>query len=88
MRIQNQFMMTLAVAALLLGQSCSTTPAQSKFVAPDGAAKALLQALKTDSTDQLRAHATIDSQRSNRIIPRGQDRMSFEGKMADLLGIG
>jgi hypothetical protein len=54
MRIQNHFRMTLAVAALLLGESCSTTPAQSKFAAPDVAAKALLQALKTDSTDQLR----------------------------------
>ena len=54
MRIQNHFMMTLAMAALLLGQACSTTPAQSKFAAPDDAAKALLQALKTDSADQLR----------------------------------
>src|SRR5689334_13055671 len=54
MQIQNHFMMTLAVMALLLGQSCSTTPAQSKFAAADDAAKALLQALKTDSTDQLR----------------------------------
>ena len=36
----------------------------------------------------LRADATIDSHRSNRIVPGGQSRMSFEGKTADLLWIG
>ena len=36
----------------------------------------------------LRAHATIDSHRSNRIVPGWQSRMSFEGKTADLLWIG
>jgi hypothetical protein len=36
----------------------------------------------------LRADATIDSHRSNRIVPGWQRRMSFEGETADLLGIG
>ena len=36
----------------------------------------------------LRADATIDSHRSNRIVPGWQSRMSFEGKTADLLWIG
>ena len=36
----------------------------------------------------LRADATIDSHRSNRIIPGWQGRVSFEGKTADLLWIG
>ena len=37
---------------------------------------------------ELRAGATIDSHRSNRIVPGWQSRMSFEGKTADLLWIG
>ena len=37
---------------------------------------------------RLRADATIDSHRSNRIVPGGQGRMSFEGKTANLLWIG
>ena len=36
----------------------------------------------------LRADATIDSHWSNRIVPGGQRRMSFEGKTADVLWIG
>jgi subtilisin family serine protease len=38
--------------------------------------------------EQLRADATIDSHRSNRIVPGGQSRMSFETKTANLLWIG
>ena len=53
MRVQNHYMMALVVAALLLGQSCSTTSTQSKFATPDDAAKALMQALKTDNMDQI-----------------------------------
>ena len=36
----------------------------------------------------LRAHATIDSHWSNRIVPVGQGRMSFDAKAADVLWIG
>ena len=36
----------------------------------------------------LRADATIESHRSNRIIPGWQSRMTFEGKTADLLWVG
>ena len=36
----------------------------------------------------LRAHATIDSHWSNRIVPGGQGRMSFDAKAADVLWIG
>ena len=36
----------------------------------------------------LRADATIDSHRSNRIVPGWESRVSFEGKAADLFWIG
>jgi hypothetical protein len=36
----------------------------------------------------LRAHATIDSHWSNRIVPGRQGRMSFDAKAADVLWIG
>src|SRR5258708_16803170 len=36
----------------------------------------------------LRADATIDSHRSNRIVPGGQSRMSFDSKTADLFQAG
>src|SRR5690348_934721 len=36
----------------------------------------------------LRADATISSHRSDRIVPGGQSRMSFEGKTADLPWVG
>jgi len=37
---------------------------------------------------RLRADATINSHRSDRVVPGGQSRMSFEGKTADLLWMG
>jgi predicted kinase len=37
---------------------------------------------------QLRADATIDSHWSNRIVPGGESRMSFEAKTPGLLRIG
>ena len=37
---------------------------------------------------KLRADATIDSHRSNRIVPGWQSRVSLEGETADLLRIG
>jgi len=37
---------------------------------------------------QLRADATINSHRSNRIVPGGQNRVSFEAKTTDLFWIG
>jgi predicted helicase len=36
----------------------------------------------------LRADATINSHRSNRIVPSGQSRMPFDAKAADFVGIG
>ena len=36
----------------------------------------------------LRADATIDSHRGNRIVPDGQRRVSFDGKTTDLVWIG
>ena len=38
--------------------------------------------------EALRADATIDSHWSNRIVPGGQCRMSFDAKAADVLWIG
>jgi len=55
MRVQNYFTPALVAAALLLGQSCSRTSTQSKFATPEDAAKALMQALKTDNTEQITA---------------------------------
>jgi|KBSMisStandDraft_5_1062788.scaffolds.fasta_scaffold231704_2 hypothetical protein len=55
MRTQHYLMPALAVAVLLMGPSCSRTPAQSKFATPDDAAKALLQALKADNMEQIAA---------------------------------
>ena len=55
MRTQHYFMPALAVAVLLMGPSCSKTPAQSKFATPDDAAKALLQALKAENMEQIAA---------------------------------
>jgi hypothetical protein len=40
------------------------------------------------STPEIRADATIDSHWSNRIVPGGESRMSFEAKTPDLLWIG
>ena len=37
---------------------------------------------------RLRAHATIDSHWSNRIVPGRQGRMSFDAKAADVIWIG
>ena len=37
---------------------------------------------------KLRAHAIIDSHWSDRIVPGGQGRMSFDAKAADVLWIG
>lgn len=45
----------LVMAALLFGQACSRTSSQSIFATPDDAAKALMQALKTDNTEQIQA---------------------------------
>ena len=55
MRTHHHLTPALVVVALLLGQSCSRTPAQSKFATPDAAAKALLQALKADNMEQITA---------------------------------
>lgn len=52
MRVNNHLMMAM-VAALLLGQSCSKTSGQAIFASPDDAAKALMQALKTDNTEEI-----------------------------------
>jgi hypothetical protein len=43
------------VVALLAGGSCSKTSTQSKFATPEEAAKALMQALKTDNAEQIAA---------------------------------
>jgi toxin FitB len=37
---------------------------------------------------QLRADATINLHRSNRIVPSGQSRMALDAKTADFVGIG
>jgi hypothetical protein len=55
MRVQNHFTPALVVVALLLGQSCSRTPAQSKFATPDDAARALMKAFKADNMEQITA---------------------------------
>ena len=55
MAAKNSFAQALLVASLLAGGSCFRTATQSKFANPDDAAKALGQALKTDSVDELRA---------------------------------
>src|SRR3954451_6000972 len=55
MRAQNYFTPALVVTALLLGESCSRTSTQAKFATPEDAAKALMQALKTDNTEQIAA---------------------------------
>ena len=49
---------------------------------------AITQMMALPSTNPLRADATIDSHRSDRIIPGRQSRMSFDAKAADVLWIG
>jgi len=44
--------------------------------------------LESDKEWKLRVDATIDSHWSNRIVPGGESRMSFEAKTPDLLWIG
>jgi hypothetical protein len=55
MRVHNHFTSALVLSVLLLGPSCTKTSSQSKFATPNDAAKALMQALKTDDTQQLTA---------------------------------
>jgi hypothetical protein len=55
MQLKTYFVPAVAIAVLLMGPSCSRTPAQSKFATPDAAAKALMQALKADNMDQITA---------------------------------
>jgi len=55
MRAQTHFTLALVATALLFGGACSKISTQSKFVTPEDAAKALLQALKTDNTEQIAA---------------------------------
>src|SRR5690349_13804231 len=55
MRARGYFTPALMVTALLVGGSCSKTSTQSKFATPEDAAKALMQALKTDNTEQISA---------------------------------
>jgi hypothetical protein len=54
MRAHNYFT-SAQVVLLLLATSCHKTPSQSKFATPNDAAKALLQAFKTDDTQQIQA---------------------------------
>ena len=55
MGAHNHFKSALVLSALLLGPSCTKTSSQSKFATPNDAAKALMQAFKTDNTQQLTA---------------------------------
>src|SRR5437763_12203163 len=77
MRAQNYFTPALVVAALLLGQSCSRTSTQLKFATPEDAAKALMQALKTDNTEQIAAifgRDTVEAVASGDAVSDKQDR--------------
>ena len=77
MRAQHHFMPALAVAALLLGPSCSRTSTQSKFATPDDAAKALMQALKTDNMEQITAifgREALEAVASGDAVSDKQDR--------------
>ena len=55
---------------------------------PQGPWKLHLAGTCREALAQLRPDATIDSHRSDRIIPGWQSRMSFDGETADLLRIG
>jgi hypothetical protein len=60
----------------------------AEFVQKAGAHSTRVAGSMPSPTAMPRTEATIDSHRSNRIVPDWQSRMSFEGETADLLWIG
>jgi len=76
MRAHHYFTSAL-VASLLLATSCSKTSSQSKFATPNDAAKALLQAFKTDDTQQIKAmfgREAVEEMASGDAVSDKQDR--------------
>ena len=77
MRAHNHSLSALVLSALLLGTSCSKLSSQPKFATPNDAAKALLQALKTDDMQQISAifgREAVDEVASGDAVSDKQDR--------------
>ena len=77
MRARNHSLSAFVLSAVLLGTSCSKPSSLSKFSTPNDAAKALLQALKTDDMQQISAifgREAVDEVASGDAVSDKQDR--------------